>query len=69
MTELASARRLQTFELPISPRFATPAKKAETGMHDLIVVLGFCAIGLILTFTALYHADFFTQTADLYLVP
>jgi hypothetical protein len=68
MTQLASARRLQPFELPIPSRLATPAKKTEMRTLDLIVVLGFCAIGLILTF-ALARAGFFVQTADIYLVP
>lgn len=65
MTQLVTARKLQPFELPIPAQRPTAPKKTDMGRRDLIIVLAFCAIGLILTCAALAQPDFFIRAAGI----
>jgi hypothetical protein len=66
MTQMISAHNLRPFELSVPARRATAAKDTAVGTLDLIVVVGFCAIGLILSLTVLaQNPDLFAPLAQL----
>jgi hypothetical protein len=74
MSQLSTFRQLQRFENPTQPHHMT----AENGVmnwlrtnikqRDLIVVVGFCAIGLMLTFAVMAQVPDF-PTGEITLLP
>jgi hypothetical protein len=75
MSKPLSVRDLPPLEQSTAPPPATATKKrmnqqAATVQHDLIIVVGFCLIGLLLTFAALAKVpDFSPAIGEISLVP